>query len=378
MPDSRSGEPVEHPLPAPPPADGAEHGAGAPTAHSDAATPTTPRRGGARRWWVWVAGGVLSLLVLIEGIPWIITALTDRLHRRRLRERARDLCRAAGGRPGRARAGGRQQSRAQGRPARAARQGAVPGPGRHRPGRGGGGAGRSRRRAGRRCAGSEGLARSQRFNLATRRSRTSTTRSPSCVAESPRCNPRRRRSPEPEPTTIGSGRWSSKGPCRSRSSTPPPKPCRWRRRRLEKAQQDVYQIRAALGLPRQTRQRATTSPRFPPDLDQTFSAVKEAQGRLMQTAAQLGVVYSFDASPKQMLAEFYKRDPQGNIDRIFAQLLKDAPGGQAGRGQIGRGASQSRPGQAEPPLLRRGGGDRRRRDAPQRQSRATTSSPGKA
>ncbi len=26
-----------------------------------------------------------------------------------------------------------------------------------------------------------------------------------------------------------------------------------------------------------------------------------------------------------MIAEFYRRDPQGNIDRIYAQLLKDAP-----------------------------------------------------
>ena len=27
-----------------------------------------------------------------------------------------------------------------------------------------------------------------------------------------------------------------------------------------------------------------------------------------------------------MVADFYKRDPQGDIDRIYAQLLKDAPG----------------------------------------------------
>jgi membrane fusion protein (multidrug efflux system) len=45
----------------------------------------------------------------------------------------------------------------------------------------------------------------------------------------------------------------------------------------------------------------------------------------MQTAAQLGVVQSFDVSPKQMLERFYKRDAQGDIDRILAQLLKDAP-----------------------------------------------------
>ena len=30
-------------------------------------------------------------------------------------------------------------------------------------------------------------------------------------------------------------------------------------------------------------------------------------------------------SPKQMLEEFYKRDPEGNIDRIFAKLASDAP-----------------------------------------------------
>jgi membrane fusion protein (multidrug efflux system) len=45
----------------------------------------------------------------------------------------------------------------------------------------------------------------------------------------------------------------------------------------------------------------------------------------MQTAAQLGVVYPFDASPEQMLADFRKRDPQGNINRIMAQILADAP-----------------------------------------------------
>jgi membrane fusion protein, multidrug efflux system len=45
----------------------------------------------------------------------------------------------------------------------------------------------------------------------------------------------------------------------------------------------------------------------------------------VQTAAQLGSFHSFEESPKQMLAEFYRRDPSGNIDAIFEQLLKDAP-----------------------------------------------------
>ena len=91
-----------------------------------------------------------------------------------------------------------------------------------------------------------------------------------------------------------------------------------------KAQQDVYRIRAALGLPEKPAHGDDLSD-VPPALDQTYSKVKEAQFRLMQTAAQLGSFHSFQESPEQMLAEFYRRDPSGNIDSIFGQLLKDAP-----------------------------------------------------
>ena len=92
----------------------------------------------------------------------------------------------------------------------------------------------------------------------------------------------------------------------------------------DKAQQDVYRIRAGLGLPPNPG-KGENLESVPANLDQTYSAVKEAQARLMQTAAPLGVVQSFDDSPDQMLAKFYQRDPAGNIDNIFAQLLKDAP-----------------------------------------------------
>lgn len=92
----------------------------------------------------------------------------------------------------------------------------------------------------------------------------------------------------------------------------------------DKAQQDVYRIRAALGLPQKPAHGDNLSD-VPPALDKTYSAVKEAQFRLFQTAAQLGSFHSFEESPDQMLAEFYERDPSGNIDSIFAQLLKDAP-----------------------------------------------------
>ena len=56
-----------------------------------------------------------------------------------------------------------------------------------------------------------------------------------------------------------------------------------------------------------------------------ITGVRQAQASLIQAAAQLGVAASFNQTPRQMIAEFYKRDPQGDIDRIYAQLLKDAP-----------------------------------------------------
>src|SRR5208337_4531171 len=88
----------------------------------------------------------------------------------------------------------------------------------------------------------------------------------------------------------------------------------------DNAQQDVYRIRAELGLP-QTPAKGEDLDGVPADLDQHFSAVKEAQARLMETAANLGVVQPFKQTPDQMLAEFYKRDPSGNIDTILDQLL---------------------------------------------------------
>ncbi|HLI81160.1 MAG TPA: HlyD family secretion protein [Candidatus Binataceae bacterium] len=91
----------------------------------------------------------------------------------------------------------------------------------------------------------------------------------------------------------------------------------------QKAQQDVYRIRAELGLPPPTK--GEDLAKVPPDLDQTFSEVKAAQARLQQTEAQLGVATTFDQSPDKMLADFYKRDPSGNLDVIVSHLLKAAP-----------------------------------------------------
>lgn len=90
-----------------------------------------------------------------------------------------------------------------------------------------------------------------------------------------------------------------------------------------KAQEEVYEIRAALGLPPNPPDGDLTE--VPANLDQHFSAVKQAQYRLMQTVAQLGIVQPFKETPEQMIADFYKRDPSGNIDVILDQVLKEAP-----------------------------------------------------
>jgi membrane fusion protein (multidrug efflux system) len=93
---------------------------------------------------------------------------------------------------------------------------------------------------------------------------------------------------------------------------------------VKEALQAIYQIRASLGLtPEPPSGNDLTE--VPADLNQTFSSVRQAQGQLMQAAAQLGVVSSFNHSPRKMVEEFYKRDPQGDIDRIYAALVKDAP-----------------------------------------------------
>ena len=90
------------------------------------------------------------------------------------------------------------------------------------------------------------------------------------------------------------------------------------------AQDDIYQIRVSLGLPAEPGNGGDLSS-VPPDLDQTFSSVLQAQAELMQTAAELGVHHSFNLTPKQMLEEFYKRAPEGNIDKIFAELVPKVP-----------------------------------------------------
>ena len=95
---------------------------------------------------------------------------------------------------------------------------------------------------------------------------------------------------------------------------------------VKQALENVYQARAALGLPAQPPEGASLTD-VPAHLDQTFSSVRQALSELMQSAAQLGVVASpWDMTPKQVVEEFYRRDPGGDINRIYAEIIKAAPG----------------------------------------------------
>ena len=91
------------------------------------------------------------------------------------------------------------------------------------------------------------------------------------------------------------------------------------------AQEAVYQIRVGLGLPAKP-EKADDLTQVPPDLDQNYSTVRQALAELMASVAPLGVFPpSYNASPKETIADFYKRDPNGDLDRIYARLIKASP-----------------------------------------------------
>ena len=97
------------------------------------------------------------------------------------------------------------------------------------------------------------------------------------------------------------------------------------RAQVSQALESVSQARVALGLPAQPAEGKSLTD-VPPDLDQTFSSVRQALANLIQDAAPLGIIpSSYNLTPKEMVEEFYKRDPSGNADKIYAELIKNAP-----------------------------------------------------
>jgi membrane fusion protein, multidrug efflux system len=94
---------------------------------------------------------------------------------------------------------------------------------------------------------------------------------------------------------------------------------------LDEALEAVLASRVGLGLPAQ-----------PPtghdlgevsgDIDQNYSAIRQALGQLYRSACLLGFAPpSWVLSPKQALDVFESQDPERNLDRIFANLIAQAP-----------------------------------------------------
>ena len=94
------------------------------------------------------------------------------------------------------------------------------------------------------------------------------------------------------------------------------------RAEVTQAMADVDQIRASLGLP--AKPDSGELGEVPPDLDQTFSSVRDVQAALIRTAAQLGVGHSYEQLPKQMLRQFENLN-RGDVDRTLAELTANAP-----------------------------------------------------
>ncbi len=93
---------------------------------------------------------------------------------------------------------------------------------------------------------------------------------------------------------------------------------------FNQAQEEILETRVSLGLlPRPEKGDLSE---VPADLDQNFSTVRQALGLLLQSGAQLGYTpSSWNSTPKQVVEEFYKQDPKGNLDNIYTRLISQAP-----------------------------------------------------
>jgi membrane fusion protein (multidrug efflux system) len=94
---------------------------------------------------------------------------------------------------------------------------------------------------------------------------------------------------------------------------------------VKQAREEVTQVRVSLGLaPEPGNGKSLTD--VPPDLNQTYSAVRTALADCMQTMTQLGLpLDSIHLTPNQALEKFRRLDDDGNIDRILEGLVPRVP-----------------------------------------------------
>lgn len=94
------------------------------------------------------------------------------------------------------------------------------------------------------------------------------------------------------------------------------------RSRVNSAEEIIQQTRVGLGLPINHENPLEV----PDDLEQNYSLVRQALGQLVHSASAIGYYpKSWNNSPRQALAEFFKQGPEGNLDHIYSHLIANAP-----------------------------------------------------
>jgi membrane fusion protein (multidrug efflux system) len=103
---------------------------------------------------------------------------------------------------------------------------------------------------------------------------------------------------------------------------------------LEQAREDIFQVRASLGLP-VLPDKGKDLTDVPTDLEETFSEVRAAFSELVQTMTQLGApLASTNATPTKAIAEFQRLDKDGDLDRILRDMIPKVPGVLQSRAQL--------------------------------------------
>ena len=94
---------------------------------------------------------------------------------------------------------------------------------------------------------------------------------------------------------------------------------------LAQAHEAIAQTRVSLGLaPQPEKGKELTD--VPPDLNQTFSAVRMGVADCMQSMTQLGLpLGSIDLTPNKALEEFRRLDKEGNFEQIAKDLVPKVP-----------------------------------------------------
>jgi membrane fusion protein (multidrug efflux system) len=94
---------------------------------------------------------------------------------------------------------------------------------------------------------------------------------------------------------------------------------------VDEALQNVRKVRVSLGQPPDPA-RGESYTTVPPNLPQTFSSVRSALAELAQAAAQFGVALpATEATPEEVIEQFKRQLPSGDINEILAHLVKTAP-----------------------------------------------------